>query len=106
MKLNLLTMTILELNAALDSGKYDAVSIDEVEKHIEAGDIVEFMVSTLGTDLSLLDDTARGELTEWLQDILSACGGRERRKWGIENRGVCLLIAWVNEFVQQRKFSD
>jgi hypothetical protein len=27
--------------------------------------------------------------------------GNERRKWGIENLGLCLLLAWTNEIIQQ-----
>ena len=37
-----------------------------------------------------------------LQDILGTYNGREHRKLGVENNGICLLIAWVNELVQQR----
>jgi len=27
--------------------------------------------------------------------------GNERRKWGIENLGLCLLLAWTNKIIQQ-----
>ena len=36
-----------------------------------------------------------------LNDILAAQRGNERRKWGIENSGLCLLVAWANEIMQR-----
>lgn len=36
-----------------------------------------------------------------LQDFRDCHSGNEMRKWGIENSGLCLLLAWTNEMIQQ-----
>jgi hypothetical protein len=36
-----------------------------------------------------------------LQSIYGGYAGQERRKWGIENKGLCLLVAWTMEIIQQ-----
>ncbi len=103
-----LTYTVFELNSALDTGKYDDVSLDEVKGHIEAGDIFDFLDQRLGdnVDLSLLDELARAAVSDGLADICDCYGGMERKKWGVENRGLCLLIAWVNELLQRGAVTD
>jgi hypothetical protein len=112
MKLVVLTYFILGVNAAVDSGKYRDVSIAEVEQHIEGGDVLPWLQERLGRgiDLSLLLspgwDAAARNLTEHLQDILGGYKGRERRKWGITNSGLCLLVAWTNEIIQQGRFES
>ena len=32
--------------------------------------------------------------------------GNERRKFGVSNNGICLLIAWLAELVQRRAWKD
>ena len=43
MKLNYLVYVILKLNIALDSGKYQDVSMEEAREHIDAGDLVAWL---------------------------------------------------------------
>jgi len=38
--------------------------------------------------------------TEGLLALLDANGGDIRRKWGIEKRGLCLLLAWTFELLR------
>ena len=33
--------------------------------------------------------------------IYDAYAGEERRKWGVQNQGLCLALAWTNEIIQQ-----
>jgi hypothetical protein len=55
--------------------------------------------------LSQLYDPASAEkINSELKSILGGYAGDERRKWGVENSGLCLLLAWTNELIQQRKF--
>lgn len=135
MKLSYLSCFIFVLNAAVDTGKYQDISIEEVEKHIEKGDLLDYLKNKLGDDgmnLSLImpikdlgvpDDVDDGmewiktqsslskrgaktekELISGLQNILSCHKGDEKRKWGIVNSGLCLLIAWATELIQQRNW--
>ena len=102
MKLNTLTYIIREVNAALDSGGYDDLPMQEVSQHIEAGDVVPWLKGrVLEADLSLLTEQIANEYQAGLADIYGGYAGNERRKWGVENRGLCLLIAWTAELIQR-----
>jgi len=71
--------------------------------------VLDWLEKRFGTDMDLSLYRGRPsahEITKGLRQILGGYGGRERRKWGIENNGVCLLIAWVNELVQQRAWDE
>jgi hypothetical protein len=107
MTLTNLTFIILELNSALDTGKYDDVEVIEVKQHIEARDVILWLRTRVPEiDLSLLSAEDGAQYEEGLSDILGGYAGSERRKWGIENRGLCLLIAWTNELIQRRAFTE
>jgi len=110
MRLTTLTFIILELNALIDTGKHNNLSLGEIKRHMESGDVFRF-VSDIGKDnidLSLLKDRAdeEAEIVAQLQDMVNAFAGNERRKWGVENNGLCLLLAWINEMVQLRRWTD
>lgn len=102
MKLLWATWFILNINHAIDTGKYQGISIDEVEEHIDEGDLLPWLRERLGddVDLSVPEDEDERELNERLKELLEGYRGQERRKWGVENSGLCLLIAWTNEIVQ------
>jgi hypothetical protein len=108
MKLVNLTTCIRKVNAAIDTGTYDDVSLEEVHQHIENGDLFPYLASRLegNIDLSLLGERVSGEINDELGRILDAYGGQERRKWGVENNGLCLVVAWLNELIQQRVWTD
>ena len=38
-----------------------------------------------------------------MQDIYYGYAGQHRRKWGVENNGLNLILAWTNEIIQQGK---
>jgi len=107
--LTALTFLILNTNSLIDTGKYQDISLEEIKKEIEKGTILEFLKSRVGKDIDLSmylhTDTAYSGFKEFyideLQKLLGGYGGRERRKWGIENSGLCLLLAWTNEIIQQ-----
>ena len=105
---NQLTLLILELNAAIDRGQ--SASLDEVHEHIRARDVFVWLKKSF-TDMDLspyLEGSylaGSKEISEgWLR-ILDAYAGNERRKWGVQNNGLCLLLAWTNELVQQGAYS-
>ena len=107
MKLTDLTMIILELNAALDSGKYDDLPMEAASEHIEAGDIVAWLKNSAPeVDLSLLTPETVNEYQSALSDLNGGYGGRERSKLGVQRRALCLLIASTNELVQQKRWQS
>lgn len=108
MKLNRLTLLILGLNVLLDSGKYFDISIEDVRSQISQGTVLQYLKSVAGSgiDLSLHlgeHDTIgfEQEYSRQLRALYNHYGGSESRKWGVENSGICLLIAWTNEIIQQ-----
>jgi hypothetical protein len=105
MKLQTLTYIILEINAALDSGMYDDLPMQEVSQHFESGDVIPWLKSRVPeVDLSLLTQQDADQYQAGLADIHGGYAGKERRKWGVEKRGLCLLIAWTNELIQRRSW--
>ena len=107
-KLTALTLIILELNHLIDSGKYDQITIEDAHKAIEQKRIIPFLTEfTKGdSDFSLYGaDGPYASFVEYYHEqmyqIYGGYAGNERRKWGIENLGLCLLLAWTNEIIQQ-----
>lgn len=102
MKIVKLTFLAFYLNSAMDSGRYDDLSLDEMNQHIEAKNVFEFLAERLkgDIDLSLYSADEIDELSEEWLDMMIALD--ERRKMGIGNRGLTLLIAYLLEGVQRR----
>jgi hypothetical protein len=103
------TYLVMQLNAMLDSGKFDNITIQEVNDHIDARDVLRWLAK-IGdgvADFSLYlssDIRAYGDFetlySNWLENVAGGYRGDEGRKWGVRKRGLCLLIAWTNEVFQ------
>lgn len=80
----------------IDDGQ--TASIAEVHEKIQSGQIIEWL-SELGADMSILlsgkMDDAKDLTIKELQEVSTGFKGRERRKMGIENNGLCLLVNFV-----------
>ena len=103
MRITNLTFMAFYLNSALDSGKYAGISFKDVADHIEDGTIFDFLRTRLkdDIDLTLYGQNEQNELiTEW-QDMLAAVNAR--KKFGVENNGICLLIGYLLEGIQRRQ---
>lgn len=107
-KLTPLTYMILAINHLIDTGKYNDISIDDIEKKIDDGTILNYLKEKAGNDIDLsliLNGTTypgfENFYIENLQSLYNAYSGNERRKWLVENSGLCLLLAWTNEIIQQ-----
>lgn len=107
-KLTALTLIILELNQLIDSGKYNHITIEDVHKAIKQKRIIPYLKETTkgDSDFSLYggDGPYSGFVEyyhEQMYQIYGGYAGNERRKWGVENLGLCLLLAWTNEIIQQ-----
>ncbi|MFC3078206.1 hypothetical protein ACFODL_08930 [Phenylobacterium terrae] len=105
-----LTFLILQLNALIDAGA--KATVGEAHAHIVQGDLLPWLktafpeidLSPYGSGAPWADDAS--EIISELQSLHGGYAGDERRKWGVENNGLSVLLAWVNELVQQRKFHD
>jgi hypothetical protein len=107
-KLTALTHMILTLNAAIDTDRHGNIYIEEIENHIEQGDIIPWVQLRTGGDLDLrlFDGAAIAEVTAALERIRSAYAGVEYRRWGVKRSGLCLLLAWTVQLVQLREWED
>lgn len=104
MRLSTLTFIAFSLNSAIDSGRYDTLAIGEVREAIQAGTIFAFLTTKLGHDIDLTifaaDAGAEAELLAEWQDMDEAIDAR--RKFGVEHRGLPLLVAFLLEGIQRR----
>ena len=104
MQISDLTIIILEINKLLDSGEHDDLSLDDAKQAIDNGTVLQLLADRGTGYLDHLKDTSTGDLySKHLQAIYDAYAGDERKKWGIQNKGLCLLLAWTNELIQQGK---
>jgi hypothetical protein len=82
----------------LDRGK--TASFEEVYREIHSGTIIEWLHAK-GAGMSiLLSDTmsdAKALVVEALRQAAISRKGDERRKLGVENHGLCLVIALASE---------
>jgi hypothetical protein len=99
---------MLFITSSLDTGQFDDISVDEVEAHIRDGSTLRFLHKKTNDhgDFNMFFDRGTYDNFEssyaaHLQSILDAYGGNEMGKWGVKNRGLCLLIAWTNEIIKR-----
>ncbi len=102
MRINILTQVAFEILGIIDSGEFSSVTIDAVKHGIEAGTMFDFLANA-GGDFTLLGAAERLELVSEWQSLLDV---NARRKFGVENNGLCLLIAFLLEGIQRRARSD
>lgn len=107
MKVTALTLLILHINSLIDSGKYNDITIFDVHTAIENKELLRFIKKRCGSDIDLsihLESTVYGDFESFyeqqINQIYGGYAGDERRKWGIENLGLCLVLAWTNEIIQ------
>ena len=96
-----LRQLIGEFNHLLDVGEHDDVTLDEVRRNIEVGALASFLANRFpGIDVSLVEASDWPELNrEWARFANSIDA---RRKFGVSKRGLCLLVGYAMESLQQR----
>jgi hypothetical protein len=107
-KLTALTLLVLEINCLIDTGKYDNITLKNIENNIKNETIFEYLKETAKDDIDLsllMTDSSYAGFRKYyytsLHQIYAGYAGNERRKWGIEKKDLCLLLAWTNEIIQQ-----
>jgi hypothetical protein len=80
--------------------------LEDVKAHAQAGDLIEFLTEKADGSFGggfLNTPSWQGFATWYVEQIAENCramSGRERRKYGIKNRGICLLISYTAEILQ------
>lgn len=108
-KLTVLTLLVLEFNHIIDTGKYNNITIEDIHREIENKNIIPYIAKrTAGdSDFTIFTDSGSSYANyvahyhEQMYELYGGYAGNERRKWGVENLGLCLLVAWTNELIQQ-----
>lgn len=107
-KLSAITLLILELNCLIDSGQFDDITIDQVYEWIRNKNVLPSLAKRAQghVDLSVYGVNGPYEnfsdyYHEQLYVIYAAYGGDHGKKWGVEHLGLCLLLAWTNQLIQQ-----
>ena len=105
-KLTAMTLLILELNSLIDSRRYDDITIKEVCEWVRNKSVIPSLAKRLEGHIDLSMYGVDGPYQnfaefyhEQLKLIYDAYGAG--RKWGVENFGLCLLLAWTNQLIQQ-----
>jgi hypothetical protein len=106
MRLSSLTYLGFETTAVWDSCPDFELSFAEVHDAAQRGRLVALLRERFGdsADMSLFDMDAK-ELADTeaaLRDAASALEGREGRKTGVRNSGICLVMAIIFEAIQQQ----
>jgi len=108
MKLSELTYLILELNACIDSGKYNHLTWPEAAENTMEGDALSYLgehITSDDIDLSPFEYDKAEEFNDLFKEIAIDNGARLRRKYGIENSALCYFIAMTTELIQQKNWS-
>jgi hypothetical protein len=97
-----LTCALRDLNSALDSGTANGITFQEVCDYLEKGNLIEHLQERLGLSFSTVRPEVEQNkfLIEGLRFVRDRAGGQELRRFGVQNSGVCLLIAYVTELIQ------
>jgi len=103
-KQGLVTMFLFEMNVLLDSEETrDSLKFNEARDNVESGNVVDFIRERYKgkIDLSLFQDEFKEAFNGKMADIAGGFYGSERKKVGVVTNGLCLLIAYATELVQQ-----
>ena len=104
-KLTALTLLVLRLNGLIDSGKFNDIMVAEVHKWAEEGNILVSLVERTKGECSSEDYNEDGPYANFsdfyndqMESLANATVGSD---FGVENSGLCLLVAWTNELIRQ-----
>jgi len=85
------------INKAIDNGNYD-LTIDDARKAAESESVFQFICENLQThhllDLSLFTSEDIAAVNNW---FMQTNGNHDIH---VENKGLCLLLAWTIEMMQ------
>jgi hypothetical protein len=95
-----------QINALLDTGKFDHISTSEVRQHATARNTLEWLTSVAPKQFDGSLFGSEGPYTwfgPYLNDFLESMVNvsDDSRHYGVNNRGLCLLVAWVCELIRK-----
>ena len=102
LRISTLTYVLFMLNRALEKESWKDITFDDVYDHLDSGDLVAFLEDRLDIDLPIVTPELRQGrlLLPALRHAAEFLRGSERRKMGINQNGVCLIIGFIAELIQ------
>lgn len=93
---NGITMLMYEVNRLVDDGQKE--SVKDIVDHMFNGDLVEYLRDKYKENIDLSSFNSSGpysikEINKAYSDFAGYISGNERRKWGISNNGLCLIVS-------------
>lgn len=99
-----LAMVLFGLSQMLDTGKHDDITIDEIKHQSASGTLLRFLRERNGGSFAMGIADTNPNFANWYEAQIAehckAMSGRERRKYAIKSRGLCLLISYTAEIIQ------
>ncbi len=104
-KLTALTLLVLHLNSLIDSGKFNDITVDEVYRWAEDRNILASLVERTKGKFSsgeYDEDGPYANFSSFYDDQMESLANvTDGSEFGVENSGLCFLLAWTNELIQQ-----
>ena len=89
------------LNGAADSGKYDHIDTRAIVRHVEDGDVFDFLRGELRDDVACALDKMNGEqLHRLLQHCRWMATAHEASQFHVRRSGLALLVAYLLHLIQ------
>jgi hypothetical protein len=108
LRLTSLTFLGFYVTSAIDAGLADRVSFEEIYAGLKSRSLFQDLDRRLPNtfDFSLFPKGSDSEaaMLHALTQAAEGLEGRERRKTGVENSGLCLLLAFIFEAIQHREW--
>jgi hypothetical protein len=100
-KLTTLTLNLLifRLSSLIDKGS--SIKIEDAYTHVKDNGLLPWLKKTFDLSLGDIGDKAVREIHERMDSISNA---RCASDFDVEKNGLCLLLAWTNEMLQERWF--
>lgn len=95
-----LTLLIFELNHMLDTGKYDDITIDEIENAIENGTILSYLADRAKDDLYKNNIFNEADAKFYIGALQKIICYYDSKDFLVHNKGVCFLLALTNEILK------
>ncbi len=103
-KLLWLTTIASETNSSIDYDKI-RMSVKEMRDILQNDKLFQFLENhkdEFGATVGLMSDPKDREyISRNLKDLAFAMEGREKRKFAVENNGLCLLLGYLIELIQR-----
>jgi len=102
-----LAMVLFGLSSMLDSGDCDDITLEDVKSRARNGTLLDYLKERGGDTMTTGLLERNEEFAAWyaaqILENIETMDGEERRKYGIQNRYLCLLISYTAEIIQHGK---